>query len=312
MSLNEAIEDAKRELNIGMTLHIHGRNAKGLYHYIKERLPEDYFKGMETLEIGNKKDLEGIPLENLGEGRFIIIDPKDILSGKNITGAYSMSSTFYTERKGTFDIDIAIADATALLYLDVFDAFVKYERAKGPEQVGHYFNTNELIEYSRSRAILEGLVKSVMLKFPQTEIIAARGVKGVEGQQDVRMYELAESIAHSLGITAVKIVPRVEEDPKWKGEYVIREELRGENLRAKKVVVLDDVAMTGKTIESLVSAVSHAQGEYIQTIVLMNRAYSRDDQGRKVLKQIPFVYALTTMDRFKKLKLARDRKNGKH
>jgi adenine/guanine phosphoribosyltransferase-like PRPP-binding protein len=143
------------------------------------------------------------------------------------------------------------------------------------------------------------------LKFHQAEAIAAREVLGVKGHYDVRMYELAQSIANDIGKEAVKIEQSTKEEPEWQGEYVIRSSLaskspEGNDVGRKKVLILDDVIMTGNTLESLKRAVSHAHGDVVQSIVIMDRSQQLNSG----------VYALTSMKRFMELKEMRE--NGKN
>lgn len=307
-TLKEAVNDIITNIGKGKDIYLHGKNAKGVFYHIKKQLPpsildtrfHDFSRGGysnysviaimgEDITLLEDPRIMRFTREN---AQIILIDEngseKPIIENRDF---YSMEARFYLQREGTYDIDIGIADAMAHLFLDVFDAFVDY--GDGAHQP--YFRTSEIIEYSRSRPVLEGLLISAFQKFPQTQIIASREVSGIHDKNEVRMYELAESIAQDLKLDAVKIEETTEEDPKWRGDYTIRQDLQNRN-----VTVLDDVLMTGKTIESLRLAVIQAKGKYLHSIVLMN----------KLEEPLQKVYALTTIQKFMQLKKRRDKQNG--
>ena len=314
MPLKEAVDDIITNLGEGRHIYLHGRNAEGVFsYYINQHLPplildtrfHDFSRGgysnypviairEEDIRLLKDPKIMGFAQK---KPQIILISengsPKPIIKNRNF---YSMEARFYLQRDGTYDVDIGIADTMAGLFLDVFDAY-------GEEEQQPYFQASEIIMYPRSRSILEGILKSVFIqKFPRIQVIASREITNTPNKYEVRMYELAESIAQHLGIKAVKIEETTDRDPSWKGDYVIRESLeRTQYLEKANVIVLDDVIMSGKTIESLRLAVVHAKGNYLRSIVLMDRS---EEHVRDIYD------ALTNIQTFMELKERRNQQNG--
>jgi len=311
MSLQDALKDAAINLTKGRSIQLIGRNAEGLFHYLKQHLPNDF--GLKVIDSRKNKGASisantvvGVEFRNgklpsgLGD-KLIIIDQENHLSSLNknkkskdddlLKKPFSMGAEFYINDERTHDLDIMISKATANLYLDVFDAFVTYHDQP-------FFDTTELIDYERSKPILMGLLESAMDKFPRVEVIAGREILKAHGQKDVRMYEIAKMLAKRIGIDYAKIEKTEKTDHPRHNDYIIRRN----NLQGKKILLLEEVLETGKTIEALKKTINYTHGKYQNTVVLI-------DISREVHKSD--IYALTNKDVFENLRQEREEMNGK-
>ena len=297
MALQEAIGDIKQRIEEGRNIWISGRNSEGLYQYIKRNYQANFVElGKDEASIPETADKDALVVVRtsdldrvnaLGDSHtLVVIDPKDQIL-PNYDRFYGMSASHYVEGERKVDLDIAISHSMAELYLQTFGAYQDHEDQP-------FFVTAELVDYSRSRVILEGLLQSAIMKFPNRDhgqkpvILASREITGVK--EPVRMYELAETLAGKLGMEPVKIEKTTDKDGSWMKDYVIRS-----NLEDRSVIVLDDVVKTGQTVENLALAVLQAKGKLLQTVVCMNRSG----------KHMSNVYPLTTEERFNELKKTR-------
>jgi len=169
------------------------------------------------------------------------------------------------------DIDPPIAEMTAALYLNV-DGAVIFGKDKP------YLQTAFLIEYPRSRDMLEGILSSVVRKF-SPQVLASREIVGVPDVTDVRMYELTETIAKKLGLESAMIEKNGE------GEYAVRGDIAD-----KRVLPLDDVVGTGNTIVKIVRTIRKAGGIVKHCVALFDR---EEGAASKLAENDAELYALT-------------------
>jgi orotate phosphoribosyltransferase len=182
----------------------------------------------------------------------------------------------------------AISRMTSALYLNVFDAFVDYESVsmKTGKHFPFYFKTSELINYARSQLILEGLIAAyITLMDFKPEVIVGRETAGIPLEDDVKMYELAKTVANRLGVESVMINEDVD-------GYVVNGDIKGKN-----VLLLDDVLAEGDLKHALGNVIKGAGVNLCHCLVFMDKL----EGGRERLKDEMDVNAMTDVDVFKTL-----------
>ena len=211
--------------------------------------------------------------------------------------SYSFDADHFI-KEGEKDIDPAISKIVAELYLNVYGA-VDEEGIVIPGKglVKPYFKTSFLIDYERTRDILEGMISSVVRKF-DPDVIASRETVGVV-PEDVKMYELAKPIAKRLGIESAMI----EKGP---GGY-----FTAADLRKTRVLLLEDVIGDAATKIKLIKAlrergaVEKEKGRVNACVVLLDR----NEGARKALeKEKVELYSLTDLATYERL--AAERKSA--
>lgn len=277
---------------------LHGPKARGAGYRVRKRLKNDYeFINItdpeQTLPISDKpivlyidlRNFDQVP-ENLRElaksrkdVKILAIDSQDKDKGISLF-SFELAADYYLYGFEK-DIDPEISRAVASLYANVDYAFDKdgVESAKG--LVKPYFKTSVLIDYPRSRDILEGNLSSVIRKF-NPEVIASRETVGVP-PEDVRMFELAQPLAEKLGIEAVRL-------EKTNGGYSV-----DGNVKHKDVLLLEDVVGDGTTKIKLVNAIKRAEGFIKSCIVLLDR---KEGAKERLEAEKVELYALTDIDWF--------------
>ncbi|MEM7813866.1 MAG: phosphoribosyltransferase family protein [Candidatus Aenigmatarchaeota archaeon] len=188
--------------------------------------------------------------------RLLVVDPDGEHS--RARNAYCIYTNYFLSPSDQ-DIDPAISRMLVSLYRNM-DYAVEEDGVRFPDGrvVKPYFRTSVLINYPRTRDILEGVLSSAVRKF-NPDVLASREVSGRPPEDDVRMYELAEPIARKLGLSAVKLTR------KGSG-YVAEHDLGGAH-----VLLLEDVVGTGETKLALVEALENAKGNVRACVVLLDR-----------------------------------------
>lgn len=195
------------------------------------------------------------------------------------------------------DIDPAISRMVAELYFNVDYAVDEEGIELGGSIVRPYFKTSSLIEYDRSRDILEGILKSVIRKF-NPEVIISRGVSGVPPEDDVRMYELAKPLAESLGIESAMIGKNRE------GYFI-----KG-NIYGRRCLLLEDVVGNANTKIDLIDKIQGEAGRIEACVVLLDRNEGAKDRVEK-RRRVQLV-SLTDIDMYNKVSAERKETYQKH
>ena len=184
------------------------------------------------------------------------------------------------------DIDPAISRMVSELYLNVDFAVDKEGvRFNDGSFVKPYFKTSFLIDYSRSRDILEGILSSVIRKF-EPEVIASRKVAGKPPEDDVKMYDLAAPIAERLGLESAMI----ERDD---GIYTTEADIKN-----KRILLLDDVVGDGKTKLALIRSLKMVGGDVSSCVVLVDRLEGAAD---RLKPEGVTLYSLTDLKTYERL-----------
>lgn len=304
-----------------------GPRARGMAHRIKYELRDDIsFVDVngEIPEVNSQasnivycldRATSDIDLDELKGKRCVVIDESEHVDSKK--GYCSIKADYFIDNSIS-DIDPGISRLVSELYINVFDAFVNYENIQEPteekvvdlknsqelteEKVPFYFRTAELIDYSRSRVILEGLIASVAMKF-KPDYIASRELCGIKGKNEVRMYDLAERVAKIMSnegreVDSLKIEDIGNNDPDWMKKhtsYIIKNN-ENKNLDKKKIMILDDVLRDGSQKEELAKAVRYTGADPYKCVVLLDRMESN-------LHDFPkdWIYAMTDVETFRDL-----------
>ncbi|MEE9525872.1 MAG: phosphoribosyltransferase family protein [Candidatus Woesearchaeota archaeon] len=258
-----------------------GLKARGAGYRIRKRLAKDYKivpikDASQEIEPYNRKRILFLDLRDFNgevperirdfvskrkKTKLFIVDVKgDIRQDhqfvENFT--YQVEVDSYIRGMG-IDIDPSISRAIAELYINVDDAVDKDGIKVGRKRIKPYFRTSALIDYPRSRDILEGNLCSVIRKFAP-DVIVSRDVIGKPPEDDVRMDELANPIAHKLGLKSA-IITR-------KGPRSFA--LRG-NVKGKRVLILEDVVGKGTTKLQLIDLIRKEKGDVRSCIVCVDR-----------------------------------------
>jgi orotate phosphoribosyltransferase len=178
------------------------------------------------------------------------------------------------------DIDPAISRIVAELYLNV-DGAVEENGITlvDGNVVKPYFRTSYLVDYDRSRDILEGVLLSVIRKF-SAKVIASRESIGIP-PEDVRMYELARPLAERVGIESALIDRGSQED------YTIKAKIEHE-----RVLILKDVVGDAETTIKIVDAIKRQKGFVEAVVVLLDR---NEGARERLEKEHVQLYSLTDL-----------------
>jgi len=184
------------------------------------------------------------------------------------------------------DIDPIISRTVAELYINVYHA-VDEEGIEIPKKglVKPYFKTSFLIDYDRTRDILEGIISSVVRKF-DPDVIASREIVGI-APEDVKMYELARPIAERLKIQSAML-------EKQNGDYAV---IKGD-VRGKRALLLDDVVGDAGTKIKLVKAIRKREGVVNACVVLLDR---KEGARERLEKEGVELYSLTDLATYQRL-----------
>ena len=289
----EAIEDKDfREVIIT------GSQSIGAGHRIREKLNDKYnfvniTDSRQTIPESDKITVLYLDLRNFDDipesfrelaktredVRILAVDSHN--KTKPIEGfSYSIAPD-YCLNSFENDIDPSISRQVAELYLNVDNAFDEEGINHNGKLIKPYFHTSVLIDYPRSRDILEGNLSSVIRKF-NPEVIASRETIGIP-PEDVKMFELAQPLAERLGIESVKVEKADE-------MYFVEGDISKKN-----VLLLEDVVGDASTKLKIIDAIKKANGNIESCVVLLDRK----EGGVGKLKQIMTkLYALTDIDWF--------------
>jgi orotate phosphoribosyltransferase len=278
---------------------LQGTKARGAGYRVRKILKEKYNivpvtspdqeipkYDVPTILSFDLKRLEGVPehfkqyvMENENAKLLVVdVDRRE----KPVSGfSYSVDANHYL--KGfERDIDPAISMIVAELYLNVDNAVDEEGIELEGRLIKPYFRTSALIEYDRSRVILEGILASIVMKF-NPDVIASREVTGKPPEDDVRMYELAEPLAKRLGLEAVMIK---EEGDKYSIEG---------NVDKKRVLLLKDVLGTGDTTQKIIDALKEEKANIAGGIVLLDR---NEGASRRLGMDRYDLYSVTDLDMY--------------
>jgi orotate phosphoribosyltransferase len=187
------------------------------------------------------------------------------------------------------DIDPTISEIVSGLYLNVYHA-VDEDGVEIPGKglVKLFFRTSILIDWNRTRDILEGCITSVVRKF-DPDVIASRETVGV-APEGVRMYELAKPIAERLGIGSAMITkPSGDYIVGGKDNYIVKD---------KRVLLLEDVVGDAATKIKIIKATRAVGGIIDACVVLLDK----NEGGREALKKEGVeLYSLTDLATYEKL-----------
>ncbi|MBW2982546.1 phosphoribosyltransferase [Candidatus Woesearchaeota archaeon] len=278
---------------------LQGTKARGAGYRVRKRL-KDQFRIVPvtsseqeipkysdpTILFFDLKKLEGVPerfkqyvMENENT-KLLVVDVdgrEDSVSGFS----FSVDTNHYL--KGfERDIDPSISRIVAELYLNVDNAVDEEGIELGGEIIKPYFRTSALIEYDRSRVILEGILASIVMKF-NPDVIASREVTGKPPEDDVRMYELAEPLAKRLGLEAVMIK---EDGDKYS--------LQGD-VEKKRVLLLKDVLGTGDTTQKIMDTLEEEKAHIAGSIVLLDR---NEGASKRLGWNKYDIYSVTDLDMY--------------
>ncbi len=300
---------------------IHGPKARGAGYRIRKKLNEENYEIIPVTEHNQKlpehdndgkrrvlfldlRNFRRFP-ENLRETakkeentNLLVVDVEERHKTKPLF-SYTLKADFYQEDFEK-DIDREIKRAIAELYLNV-DYAVDEEgiRFANGKFVKPYFKTSVLIDYPRSRDILEGNLSSVIRKFGP-DVVASRDVSGIPPDDDVRMYHSIKPIADKLGLEAV-VIERND------GDYLLKKETKKKdkiimseaNVMGSKILLVEDVAGKGDTKVDLARIINYAGGKVENCVVMLNRNEGAKD---RLSREGVNLYSLTDLDTYNMLK----------
>jgi orotate phosphoribosyltransferase len=218
---------------------------------------------------------------------LLVIDPN--YKEKHEVGfSYTIDVNYFIEGSEK-DIDPLISEQVAGLYLNTYYA-VEEEGVNVPGKglVKPYFRTSFLIDWNRTRDILEGCITSVVRKF-NPDVIASREILG-NAPDNVKMYDLAEPIAERLGIESA-MIEKVNEN------YVVGG-IVSPDIKDKKILLLEDVVGDAGTKTEIIKEIRNEGGIIDTCVVLMDR---NEGGKERLAKEGAQLYSLTDLAMYNKL-----------
>jgi len=294
-------EEEKRITTIREVV-LYGSKARGAGYRVRKALQEEFdfvpYTSPDNIPTSDKKtvlyiDLEGIDsvpdelkryVKEHDNVSLLVVDVNRKETHEEYF-SYTIDANYFIEGAEK-DIDPIISEIVAGLYLNVHHA-VEEEGIEIPGKglVKPYFRTSFLIDWNRTRDVLEGCITSVVRKF-SPEVIASRETLG-NAPDDVKMYELAEPIAERLRIEAA-MIKKVED------AYITW----NKKVKDKRVLLLEDVIGDAATKVKLIKEIRDEGGVIDACVVLLDRL----EGGREALeKEGVQLYSLTDLATYDRL-----------
>lgn len=205
--------------------------------------------------------------------------------------SYLIERVNYFLTESEKDVDRAISKMAAELYLNV-DYAIDEEGITFPDGkiVKPYFKTSYLIDYERSRDILEGLICSTIRKFSDdAKVIVSKEIAGVSPEDNIGMYDLAKSVAKKLEMPSEPIIKTTD------GKFILSWK---DTTKHRKIILLEDVVGDGATKVKLIDAIRKANGIPKACVVVLDR---NEGAKEKLRRRGVELYSLTDIEMYKKI-----------